>query len=76
MQVFGITNHNMAKEWGELLGMRAAGPGSARSWTRQPFRYVGKAAWYAGGLITSSDKAFAGLFDANPRFALQGGLQI
>lgn len=75
MQVFGITNHNMAKEWGELLGMRA------QDLDRLALDEAAVSVRGKGSLVCRRpdylrDKAFAGLFDANPRFALQGGLQI
>jgi type IV secretion system protein VirD4 len=70
LQVFGIPNHSMAKEWSELLG--------------EPQQILGQLAREdevvlrqgQGSLVCRrpdylKDEMFAGLFDANPRFALQ-----
>ena len=71
LQVFGITNHNMAKEWGELLGQRPQdllelAPEDAVVLRRGHGSLVCRRPDYL------KDQEFAGLFDANPRFALQG----
>lgn len=70
LQVFGITNHNMAKEWAELLGLRPqdldqlAGGNTA-------VRRQGKGSLVCRRPDYLKDPIFAGLFDANQRFALQ-----
>jgi len=71
LQVFGITNHNMAKEWGELLGQRPQdllelAPEDAVVLRRGHGSQVCRRPDYL------KDAEFAGLFDPNPRFALQG----
>jgi type IV secretion system protein VirD4 len=71
LQVFGISNHHMAKEWIDLLG-----PGSEALGKLSHEDAVVRRHEY--GAITCrrldylKDPMFAGLFDANPRFALQG----
>ncbi len=71
LQVFGISNHNMAKEWGDLLGV------SPQELNQLPREDVALLRQGQGSLVCRrpdylKDEAFAGLFDANPRFALQG----
>jgi type IV secretion system protein VirD4 len=71
LQVFGISNHNMAKEWGDLLGV------SPQELNQLPREDVAVLRQGQGSLVCRrpdylKDQAFAGLFDANPRFALQG----
>jgi type IV secretion system protein VirD4 len=71
MQVFGITNHNMAKEWAELMGMRA------QDLNRLALEDAAVSVRGKGSVVCRrpdylTDEMFAGLFDANQRFALQG----
>lgn len=71
LQVFGITNHNMAKEWSELLGLR---PQDMQGLPREDAVVLRQG---QGSLVCRrpdylKDKVFAGSFDANRRFALQG----
>jgi type IV secretion system protein VirD4 len=71
LQIFGITNHNMAKEWSELLGQRPQdllelAPEDAVVLRRGHGSLVCRRPDYL------KDEEFVGLFDANPRFALQG----
>jgi type IV secretion system protein VirD4 len=71
LQVFGITNHNQAKEWGELMSLR---PDDLDRLAREDVAVLRPG---HGSLICRrpdylQDEAFAGLFDANQRFALQG----
>jgi type IV secretion system protein VirD4 len=70
LQVFGIGNHNMAKEWGELLGQR---PEDLHRLAREDAAVLRKG---QGSMLCRrpdylKDEMFAGQFDANPRFALQ-----
>jgi type IV secretion system protein VirD4 len=71
LQVFGITNHHMAKEWADLLGVS---PQELDQLAREDAAVLRQG---QGSLVCRrpdylKDEAFAGLFDANPRFALQG----
>jgi type IV secretion system protein VirD4 len=71
LQVFGINNYNMAKEWGDLLGQP---PESLDRLDREDTAVRRQG---LGGLLCRrpdylKDAAFAGRFDDNPRFALQG----
>jgi type IV secretion system protein VirD4 len=71
LQVFGITNHNTAKEWGELLGQS---PEELVQLARDELAVLRHG---HGSLVCRrpdylKDEVFAGLFDANPRFALRG----
>ena len=71
LQVFGITNNNMAKEWAELLGQR---PDDLNQLASEEAAVLVQG---QGSLVCRrpdylKDEMFAGLFDANPRFALQG----
>jgi type IV secretion system protein VirD4 len=68
LQAFGINNHLMAKEWGEVLGMepgelRRLAPDQAIISVHGDCRVCRRPDYLR-------DKAFAGLFDPNPRFAL------
>src|SRR5581483_7922083 len=70
LQVFGITNHHMAMEWSELLGQRAEvldqlAPRDAVVHRQGQGSLVCRRPDYL------KDEMFAGLFDDNPRFALQ-----
>jgi type IV secretion system protein VirD4 len=70
LQVFGITNHNMAKEWSELLGQR---PQDLDELAREEAAVLRQG---QGSLVCRrpdylKDEVFAGQFDANQRFALQ-----
>jgi type IV secretion system protein VirD4 len=70
LQVFGITNHSMAKEWSELLGL------SAQDLQQLPREDAVVQRQGQGSVVCRrpdylKDKAFAGQFDANQRFALQ-----
>ena len=71
LQVFGITNHYMAREWGELLGQR---PEDLAQLAREDAAVLRQG---QGSLVCRrpdylKDEMFTGLFDANQRFALQG----
>ena len=71
LQVFGITNHNMAKEWSELLGQR---PEELAQLAREDAVVLRQG---QGSLVCRrpdylKDEDICRLFDANPRFALQG----
>jgi hypothetical protein len=75
LQVFGITNHNMAKEWSELMGLR---PHDLDLLAREDAAVLRQG---QGSLVCRrpdylKDEVFAGLFDANQRFALQGQPRI
>jgi type IV secretion system protein VirD4 len=71
LQVFGISNQNMAREWGELLGVspqeldRLAGEDAV-------VRRQGQGTVVCRRPDYLKDEMFAGLFDANQRFALNG----
>jgi type IV secretion system protein VirD4 len=70
LQVFGITNHNMAVEWSDLLGKRAEElDGLARE--NAVVKQQGQGSVVCRRPDYLKDAAFAGLFDANRRFALQ-----
>jgi type IV secretion system protein VirD4 len=71
LQVFGITNHNMAKEWSELLGQTMQGLGQLAREDAVIHRQ-GQGSLVCRRPDYLKDKVFAGLFDANQRFALQG----
>jgi type IV secretion system protein VirD4 len=71
LQVFGISNHHMAKEWGELLGLP---PQNLQELAREDAVVLRQG---QGSVVCRrpdylKDEMFAGMFDANPRFALQG----
>jgi type IV secretion system protein VirD4 len=71
LQVFGITNHNMAKEWSELLGLP---PQNLQELAREDAVVLKQG---QGSVVCRrpdylKDEVFAGTFDANQRFALQG----
>ncbi len=71
LQVFGITNHGMARDWAELLGQ------SVRQMNQLGRENTALLMPGQGSLVCRrpdylQDEAFAGLFDANQRFALQG----
>jgi type IV secretion system protein VirD4 len=70
LQVFGLTNNNMAKEWADLLGQ---GPERLLHLPREDamVHRQGDGITSCRRLDYLSDQAFAGLFDDNPRFALQ-----
>ncbi|MBS0263020.1 MAG: type IV secretory system conjugative DNA transfer family protein [Planctomycetes bacterium] len=71
LQVFGITNHLMAKEWSELLGLSLQD-------LKELAREDAVALRQGEGSVVCrrpdylKDEVFAGMFDANQRFALQG----
>lgn len=71
LQVFGITNHLMAKEWSELLGLSLQ---DLKELAREDAVVLRQ----GQGSVTCrrsdylKDEVFAGMFDANQRFALQG----
>ena len=70
LQVFGIPNHNMAKEWSDLLGQGSQELDQLAREDAVVFRQgQGNVACRRPDYLT--DKMFAGLFDANQRFALQ-----
>jgi type IV secretion system protein VirD4 len=69
LQVFGIANHHMAKEWSELLGQQELDR-LARDETIILRQGQGSLVCRRPDYLT--DKVFAGLFDDNQRFALQG----
>src|SRR5207244_8849487 len=71
LQVFGISNHIVAKEWGELMGLN---PRDLDQLVREDVAVLRQG---EGSLVCRrpdylKDEVFAGLFDANQRFALQG----
>jgi type IV secretion system protein VirD4 len=70
LEVFGITNHNMAREWSEFVGLPpeqlAALPREDAVVYRQ-----GQGSLVCRRPDYLNDPEFAGLFDPNPRFALQ-----
>jgi type IV secretion system protein VirD4 len=70
LQVFGIGNRNMAKEWGELLGQR---PEDLHRLAREDAAVLrkGQDSMVCRRPDYLRDDMFAGQFDANPRFALQ-----
>jgi type IV secretion system protein VirD4 len=75
LQVFGIPNHNMAQEWSELMGLR---PQDLDRLAREEVAVLRQG---QGSLVCRrpdylKDEMFAGMFDANPRFALQGQPRI
>jgi len=75
LQVFGVTNHHMAKEWGELLGLH---PQDLNQLARSEalVHRQGQGSLVCRRLDYLKDDIFAGLFDANQRFALQGQPRI
>jgi type IV secretion system protein VirD4 len=70
LQVFGIPNHQMAKEWSELLGVP---PQELLGLARQEAVVArqGQDPLTCRRPDYLKDKVFAGLFDPNKRFALQ-----
>ncbi len=71
LQVFGITNHNTAKEWAEMLGQH---PEELASLAREEAVVLRQG---QGSIVCRRpdylmDGVFAGMFDPNQRFALQG----
>src|SRR5262249_27324178 len=74
LQVFGLNNHLLAKEWGEVMGVDPAelaelGPEQAGLYLHgSGFRKCRRADYLR-------DRVFAGKFDANPRFALVGAAE-
>ena len=71
LQVFGITNHNVAKEWGDLMGLN---PQDLDQLPREDLAVLRQG---QGSLMCRrpdylKDEMFAGLFEANQRFAMQG----
>jgi type IV secretion system protein VirD4 len=71
LQTFGINNYNMATEWGELLGLA---PKDLDRMSREEtaVRRQGQGSLVCRRPDYLKDAAFTGMFDANPRFALQG----
>ncbi len=71
LQVFGITNHSMAKEWSDLLGLR---PQELSQIDREEafVHRQGQGSLVCRRLDYLKDEVFDGLFDDNQRFALQG----
>jgi type IV secretion system protein VirD4 len=71
LQVFGITNRHMAKEWGELLGRQ---PEELAQLDKDDAFILrqGQESFACRRPDYLHDEMFAGLFDANQRFALQG----
>jgi type IV secretion system protein VirD4 len=70
LQVFGINNFNMAREWGDLLGQ------SPETLDRMAREDTAVRRQGQGGVVCRrpdylKDEGFAGRFDDNPRFALQ-----
>ncbi|HVS39333.1 MAG TPA: type IV secretory system conjugative DNA transfer family protein [Gemmataceae bacterium] len=68
LQVFGVSNHHMAQEWAELTGQR---PQDLARLGRDEAVVLRQG---QGSLVCRrpdylTDPVFAGLFDANPRFA-------
>jgi type IV secretion system protein VirD4 len=75
LEVFGITNHKMAKEWSEFVGMP---PEQLAQLPREDAVVYRQG---QGSLVCRrpdylTDPEFAGLFDPNPRFALQERLPL
>jgi type IV secretion system protein VirD4 len=71
LQTFGITNHNMAREWSDLLGVPQQLLGQLAREDEVVLRQ-GQGSLVCRRPDYLTDEMFAGLFDANPRFALQG----
>jgi type IV secretion system protein VirD4 len=71
LQVFGITNHTTATEWAELLGHRADELGQLAAEEAVVLRQ-GQGTLVCRRPDYLNDEVFAGQFDANRRFALQG----
>ena len=71
LQVFGITNHLVAKEWSELLGL---GLQDLKELAREDAVVLrqGQGSVMCRRPDYLKDEVFAGMFDANQRFALQG----
>jgi type IV secretion system protein VirD4 len=70
LQVFGLANHNMATEWSELLGLRREELAKlAREDTAVMRQGQGSVVCRRPDYL--KDEVFAGMFDANQRFALQ-----
>jgi type IV secretion system protein VirD4 len=71
LQVFGITNHRMATEWSELLGLP---PQDLQKMAREDavVHRQGQGSVVCRRPDYLKDEVFAGMFDANQRFALQG----
>ncbi len=70
LQVFGITNHNTAKEWGELVGQRQENLACLAPEDAVVLRHgLGSLVCRRPDYLT--DQTFAGQFDANQRFTLQ-----
>jgi type IV secretion system protein VirD4 len=70
LQVFGITNHKMAQEWAEVMGLN---PQDLDQLAREDVAVLRSG---QGSLVCRrpdylKDEVFAGQFDANQRFALQ-----
>jgi type IV secretion system protein VirD4 len=71
LQAFGITNQNMAREWSDLLGVPQQLLGQLARADEVVLRQ-GQGSLVCRRPDYLKDERFAGLFDANPRFALQG----
>ena len=71
LQVFGITNRHMAREWAELLGRQ---PDELARLAREDAVILrqGQESVVCRRPDYLRDEMFAGMFDANQRFALQG----
>jgi type IV secretion system protein VirD4 len=70
LQVFGITNNGMAKEWSEVLGVPQAQLARLPREDAVVFRQ-GMGSVVCRRLDYLKDPEFSGMFDPNPRFALQ-----
>jgi type IV secretion system protein VirD4 len=71
LQVFGINNSNQAREWGELLGLSPQELDQLKR-DEAAVRRQGQGSAVCRRPDYLNDPEFAGRFDDNPRFALQG----
>ncbi len=70
LQVFGIANHNMAREWSELMGVPQQQIGQLAREDTAVMR-IGEGSVVCRRPDYLKDAEFRGMFDPNPRFALQ-----
>jgi type IV secretion system protein VirD4 len=71
VQAFGFTNHTMAREWSEILGVGHQQLAELRREDAVVMRQ-GHGSQVCRRPDYLKDSMFSGLFDANPRFRLQG----
>jgi type IV secretion system protein VirD4 len=69
LQVFGIANHNMAREWSELMGVPEQQMGQLAREDTAVMR-IGEGSVICRRPDYLKDAEFTGMFDPNPRFAL------